>query len=98
MRNQALFTPLAMLRFLLPGIGTTLFSATLALSASAMEPLSVSATDQGNASLSLHAEQAYFTESMDEWSRSVQGVQLPTKAGQERHQPPKGHTLLDLDF
>ena len=97
MRSQALFTPLAMLRFLLPGLGTTLFSATLALSASAMEPLSVSATDQGNASLSLHAEQAYFTESMDEWSRSVQGVQLP-KAEQERHQPPKGHTLLDLDF
>ena len=98
MRSQALFTPLAMLRFLLSGLGTALFSATLALSASAMEPLSVSATDQGNASLSLHAEQAYFTESMDEWSRSVQGVQLPTKAGQERHQPPKGHTLLDLDF
>ena len=97
MRSQALFTPLAMLRFLLPGLGTTLFSATLALSASAMEPLSVSATDQGNASLSLHAEQAYFTESTDEWSRSVQRVQLP-EAGQERHQPPKGHTLLDLDF
>ena len=86
-----------MLRFLLPGIGTTLISATLALSASAMEPLSVSATDQGNASLSLHAEQAYFTESMDEWSRSVQRGELPA-AGQERHQPPKGHTLLDLDF
>ena len=97
MRNQALFTPLAMLRFLLPGIGTALFSATLALSASAMEPLSVSATDQGNASLSLHAEQAYFTESTDEWSRSVQGVELP-EAGQGRHQPPKGHTLLDMDF
>ena len=97
MRNQALFTPLAMLRFLLPGIGTTLISATLVLSASAMEPLSVSATDQGNASLSLHAEQAYFTESMDEWSRSVQRVELPA-AGQERHQPPKGHTLLDMDF
>ena len=97
MRNQALFTPLAMLRFLLPGIGTTLISATLAFNASAMEPLSVSATDQGNASLSLHAEQAYFTESMDEWSRSVQRVELPA-AGQERHQPPKGHTLLDMDF
>ena len=97
MRSQALFTPLAMLRFLLPGFGTALFSATFALSGSAMDPLSVSATDQGNASLSLHAEQAYFTESIDEWSRSVQGVQLP-KAGQERHQPPKGHTLLDLDF
>ena len=97
MRNQALFTPLAMLRFLLPGIGTTLISATLAISASAMEPLSVSATDQGNASLSLHSEQAYFTESMDEWSRSVQRVELPA-AGQERYQPPKGHTLLDMDF
>ncbi|QNI55527.1 hypothetical protein SynBIOSE41_03042 [Synechococcus sp. BIOS-E4-1] len=86
-----------MLRFLLPGIGTALFSATLALSASAMEPLSVSATDQGNSSLSLQAEQAYFTQSTDDWSRSVRGVQLP-EAGQERHQPPKGHTLLDLDF
>ena len=86
-----------MLRFLLPGIGTALFSATLALSASAMEPLSVSATDQGNASLSLQAEQAYFTESTYEWSRSVQGVRLP-EAGQGRHQPPKGHTLLDMDF
>ena len=97
MRSQALFTPLAMLRFLLPGIGTALFSATLAVSASAMEPLSVSAADQGNASLSLHAEQAYFTESTDEWSRSVQGVQLP-EVGQGRHQPPKGHTLLDMNF
>ena len=86
-----------MLRLLLPGIGTALFSATLALSASAMEPLSVSATDQGNSSLSLQAEQAYFTQSTDDWSRSVRGVQLP-EAGQERHQPPKGHTLLDLDF
>ena len=97
MRSQALFTPLAMLRFLLPGIGTTLFSATLVLSASAMEPLSVSATDQGNASLSLHSEQVYFTESKDEWSRSVQRVELPA-AGHERHQPPQGHTLLDMDF
>ncbi len=86
-----------MLRLLLPGIGTALFSATLALSASAMEPLSVSATDQGNTSLSLQAEQAYFTQSTDDWSRSVRGVQLP-EAGQERHQPPKGHTLLDMDF
>ena len=86
-----------MLRFLLPGIGTALFSATLALGASAMEPLSVSATDQGNSSLSLQAEQAYFTQSTDDWSRSVRGVQLQ-EAGQERHQPPKGHTLLDLDF
>ena len=86
-----------MLRFLLPGIGTALFSATLAISASAMEPLSVSATNQGHASLSHHAEQAYFTESTDEWSRSVQGVELP-EAGQQRHQPPKGHTLLDMNF
>ena len=97
MRSQALLTPLAMLRFFLPGIGTALFSATFALSASAMDPLSVSATDQGNASLSLHSEQAYFAESTNEWSHSVQRVQLP-EAGQERHQPPKGHTLLDLDF
>ena len=86
-----------MLRFLLPGIGTALFSATLAISASALEPLSVSATTQGDASLNLHAEQAYFTESTDEWSRSVQGVELP-EAGQQRHQPPKGHTLLDMNF
>ena len=86
-----------MLRYLLPGIGTALFSATFVLSGSAMEPLSVSATDQGKASLSLHAEQVYFTESTDEWSRSVQRVQLP-EAGQERHQPPQGHTLLDMDF
>ena len=86
-----------MLRFLLPGIGTALFSATFALGTSAMEPLSVSATDQGNSSLSLQAEQAYFTQSTDDWSRSVRGVQLP-EAGQERHQPPKGHTLLDVDF
>tara|TARA_B100001063_G_scaffold238635_1_gene261037 strand:- start:279 stop:539 length:261 start_codon:yes stop_codon:yes gene_type:complete len=84
-------------RFFLPAIGTALFSATLALSASAMEPLSVSATDQGNASLSLHAEQTYFTQSTDEWSRSVRSVQLPD-AGQVRHQPPQGHTLLDMDF
>tara|TARA_B100001173_G_C15926683_1_gene520904 strand:+ start:598 stop:858 length:261 start_codon:yes stop_codon:yes gene_type:complete len=84
-------------RFFLPAIGTALFSASLALSASAMEPLSVSTTDQGNASLILHAEQAYFTQSTDEWSRSVQSVQLPD-AGQGLHQPPKGHTLLDMDF
>ena len=62
-----------------------------------MEPLSVSATDQGNASLSLLAEQAYFSESTDGWSRSFQGGQLP-EAGLGRHQPPKGHTLLDMDF
>ena len=97
MRAQALFTPLAMLRFLLPGIGTALLSATLALSASAIEPLSLSATDQGNAALSLNAEQAYFTQATDGWSLVVEEVQLP-EAGQERHEPPKGHTLLDMNF
>ena len=97
MRNQALLTHLAMLRCLLPGIGTALCSATFALGASAMEPLTVSATDQQKTSLSLHAEQAYFTESTGAWNRSVQGVQLP-EAGQERHEPPKGHTLLDMNF
>jgi len=97
MRGQALFTLLAMLRVLLPGIGTALLSATLALSASAMDPLSVSATAQGNAVLSLNAEQAYFTQSTDNWSLKVEEVQLP-EAGQERHEPPKGHTLLDMNF
>jgi len=97
MRSQALFTPLAMLRSLLPGIGTALFSAMFALSASAMEPLSVSSTDQDNDSLSLHAEQAYFTQSQDEWSRSLTEFKLP-EAGQERHEPPKGHTVIDLNF
>ena len=97
MRNQALFTHLAMLRCLLPGIGTALCSATFALGASAMEPLTVSATDQQKASLSLHAEQAYFTQSIDAWNRSAENVQLP-EAGQERHEPPQGHTLLDMNF
>ena len=86
-----------MLRCLLPGIGTALCSATFALGASAMEPLTVSATDQQKASLSLHAEQAYFTQSIDVWNRSAERVQLP-EAGQERHEPPKGHTLLDMNF
>ena len=86
-----------MLRFLLPGIGTVLCSASLALGASAMEPLSVSATDQRNASLSLHAEQAYFTQSTEAWNRSAEGGKLP-EAGQERHEPPQGHTLLDMNF
>ena len=86
-----------MLRCLLPGIGTVLCSATFALGASAMEPLTVSATDKQKASLSLHAEQAYFTQSIDAWNRSAERVQLP-EAGQERHEPPKGHTLLDMNF
>ena len=97
MRSRALFTLLSMLRFLLPAVGTALLSATLALSASAMEPLSVSATEQGNAALSLNAEQAYFTHTTESWSLAVEEVQLP-EAGQERHEPPKGHTLLDLNF
>ena len=62
-----------------------------------MEPLTVTATDQQKASLSLHAEQAYFTQSIDAWNRSAERVQLP-EAGQERHEPPKGHTLLDMNF
>ena len=84
-------------RCLLPGIGIVLCSATFALGASAMEPLTVSATDQQKSSLSLHAEQTYFTQSTDVWNRSAENVQLP-EAGQERHEPPQGHTLLDMNF
>ena len=54
-------------------------------------------TDQDNDSFSLHAEQAYFTQSQDEWSRSLTEFKLP-EAGQERHEPPKGHTVIDLNF
>ena len=85
-----------MLRSLLPGIGTALFSAMFSFSASAMEPLSVSSTDQDNDSFSLHAEQAYFTQSQDEWSRSLTEFKLP-EAGQERHEPPKGLLTVGLD-
>lgn len=84
-------------RFLLPGLGALLFSGTLALSASAMEPLAISATDQADASLVLSAEQAYFAESSDDWSRSVQGFRMPA-GGDKKHQPPQGHTLLDMSF
>lgn len=84
-------------RFLLPGLGALLLSGTLALRASAMEPLAVRATDQADASLGLGAEQAYFAESSDDWNRSVQGFQMPA-GGDQRHQPPKGHTLLDMSF
>ena len=41
-----------------------------------MEPLAISATDQADSSLVLSAEQAYFAESSDDWSRSVQGFRL----------------------
>ena len=84
-------------RFLLPGLGALLLSGTFALSASAMEPLTISATDQADASLGLSAEQAYFAESSDDWNRSVQGFRMPA-GGDQRHQPPKGHTLLDMSF
>ena len=84
-------------RFLLPGLGALLLSGSLALSASAMEPLAISATDQVDDSMVLDAEQAYFTESSDDWSRSVQGFRMPA-GGDQRHQPPKGHTLLDMSF
>lgn len=97
MRRQALLTHLAMFRRLLPGLGTLLISGTFALNGYAMEPLSVSATDGSSGSLSISAEQAYFTESSEAWSRSVEEVQLRS-AGQEQHQPPKGHTLLDMSF
>ena len=77
-------------RFLLPGLGVLLLSGSLTLSASAMEPLAISATDQADESMVLDAEQAYFTESSDDWSRSAEGFRLPDPAVQ-RDQPPKGY-------
>ena len=84
-------------RFLLPGLGVLLLSGSLPLSASAMEPLAISATDQADESMVLDAEQAYFTESSDDWSRSAEGFRLPDPAVQ-RDQPPKGYGLLDMSF
>ena len=84
-------------RFLLPGLGALLLSGTLALSASAMEPLAISATDQADSSLVLSAEQAYFAESSDDWSRSVEPVRMPA-SGLQRNQRPKGYGLLDMSF
>ena len=84
-------------RFLLPGLGVLLLSGSLTLSASAMEPLAISATDQADESMMLDAEQAYFTESSDDWSRSVEAFRLPDPAVQ-RDQPPKGYGLLDMSF
>tara|TARA_E500000178_G_C16450835_1_gene500151 strand:+ start:64 stop:324 length:261 start_codon:yes stop_codon:yes gene_type:complete len=84
-------------RFLLPGLGVLLLSGSLTLSASAMEPLAISATDQADESMVLDAEQAYFTESSDDWSRSVEAFRLPDPAVQ-RDQPPKGYGLLDMSF
>jgi len=84
-------------RFLLPGLGALLLSGSLALSASAMEPLAISATDQVDDSMVLDAEQAYFTESSDDWSRSVEPVRMPA-SGMQRNQPPKGYGLLDMSF
>lgn len=84
-------------RFLLPGLGVLLLSGSLTLSASAMEPLAISATDQADESMVLDAEQAYFTESSDDWSRSVEAFRLPDPALQ-RDQPPKGYGLLDMSF
>ncbi|EAR18135.1 hypothetical protein ACLM44_04805 [Synechococcus sp. W2B2] len=84
-------------RFLLPGLGVLLLSGSLTLSASAMEPLAISATDQADESMVLDAEQAYFTESSDDWSRSAEGFRLPDPAVQ-RDQPPKGYGLLDMSF
>ncbi len=86
-----------MLRCLLPLTGALLLSGTLALSASGMEPLSVSSTDARSASLNLPAEQAYFMQSSEERSRADAGQALPS-AGQERHEPPESHTLLDMGF
>ena len=97
MQSQALFTPLAMHRLHFLGLGTALFSASFALNAAAMEPLSVSASDQGNPSLLLNAEQVYFMQSAEAGMLSDEEVLLP-EAGQERHEPPKGHTLLDMNF
>jgi len=84
-------------RFLRPGLGALLLSGALALRASAMEPLAISATEQADESMVLDVEQAYFTESSDDWSRSVQGFRMPA-GGERRHQPPSGHTLLDMSF
>ena len=84
-------------RLLLPGLGALLLSCSLAWSASAMEPLAISATDQADKSMVLDAEQAYFTESSDDWSRSAEGFRLPDPAVQ-RDQPPKGYGLLDMSF
>ena len=84
-------------RFLLPGLGVLLLSGSLTLSASAMEPLAISATDQADESMVLDAEQAYFTESSDDWSRSAEEFRLPDPAVQ-RDLPPKGYGLLDMSF
>ncbi len=84
-------------RLLLPGLGALMLSCSLAWSASAMEPLAISATDQADESMVLDAEQAYFTESSDDWSRSAEAFRMPDPALQ-RNQPPKGYGLLDMSF
>ena len=90
-------TPLAMHRYLLSGLGTLLLSGSLSLSASAMEPLVISATDQVDDSMVLDAEQAYFTESSDDWSRTVEPNRMPA-SGIQRNQPPKGYGLMEMSF
>ncbi|MAN20180.1 MAG: hypothetical protein CMN94_10500 [Synechococcus sp. EAC657] len=86
-----------MLRCLLPVTGALLLAGTLALNASGMEPLSVHSTESSSAALNLSAEQDYFMQSSEERSRADAG-QAPPSAGQERHEPPASHTLLDMGF
>ena len=86
-----------MLRCLLPVTGALLLAGTLALSASGMEPLSVRSIDASSASLNLSAEQDYFMQSSEVRGHADAGQALPS-AGQERHEPPESHTLLDMGF
>ena len=86
-----------MLRCLLPVTGALLLAGTLALSASGMEPLSVRSTASSSASLNLSAEQDYLMQSTGSLSGADAGQALPS-AGQERHEPPESHTLLDMGF
>ena len=86
-----------MLRCLRPVTGALMLAGTLALSASGMEPLSVRSTASSSASLNLSAEQDYFMQSSDSQSGAQAGQALPS-AGQERHEPPESHTLLDMGF
>jgi len=88
---------LAMLRCRLPVTGALLLAGTLALSASGMEPLSVRSTGSSSASLNLSAEQDFFMQSSEARSRD-DAVQALPPAGQERHEPPESHTLLDMGF
>ena len=86
-----------MLRCLLPVTGALLLAGTLALSASGMEPLSVRTTASRSTSLNLSDEQDYLMQATGSLSGADAGQALPS-AGQERHEPPESHTLLDMGF